>query len=57
MKRKVLKDIITEFGIQPDQGFAVMAVKMIPPKGYKLKSMERKGTKAVITWEPVKVRK
>ena len=45
------KEIITQtFNVQPEQGFAMMAANLIPPEGYFFVSMERKGTKAVVTY-------
>ena len=49
MKKKP-KQIVQEFTIRPEQGFAMMAASMVPPKGYAFESMERKGSKAKITW-------
>jgi hypothetical protein len=50
MKKKLPKKIVLEFKVAPDQGFVAMSASLVPPKGYVFHSMNRKGTKAKITY-------
>lgn len=41
------------FTVHPEQGMAKIACMLDPPEGYQFVSMERKGTKATITYRRV----
>lgn len=47
---KQQKKIVQKFDISPEQGFAMMAASLQPPKGYKFHSMKREESKAEIVW-------
>lgn len=49
-KKIMVQDVITEeFEVDPYQGFAAIAVSFRRP-GYKLLRMDRRHTRATITW-------
>ena len=48
--KKCPKKITLNFILDPTQGFAAMAISMQAPEGYRFVSMERKGTKAKLTY-------
>ena len=44
------KIIIENFTISPEKGFVALAIG-ISKEGYRIKNIERKGTKAIVTFE------
>jgi len=49
-KKKSPKKVVLNFTIHPEQGFAAMAASLVPPDGYVFHGMDRKGTKAKVTY-------